>query len=118
MNDQDPLSQLFKDWQPQSPHQGDRFVQDTLRRIRKVRQESLWKRALIACTEFSETWLPSPGIGVSVAASVILLLAGFYWSDAIQQGKSLAALQWHEQLSNPLSKESLAGTYAQFTQKD
>ena len=118
MNHQDPLSELFRNWKPQSPYHGDQFVQDTIRQIRKVQQESIWQRGYIACTEFLEIWLPSPEIGMPIAVSLILLMIFFHWPHAVQQGKALAALQWHEQFSNPLTEESLAGTYTQLTRKD
>ena len=111
MNPNDPLSKLLRQWKPSNPSFSvERFTADTMRKIRlHPRKSSLESRI----QSIFEEWLPSPNILVPIAASLILFLAAFHWIDATQQTKNLVAFQWYEELSQPMAKASLAGTYAQ-----
>jgi hypothetical protein len=118
MKERDPLSQLLQNWQPKCPIDNQKFAYDVMRRIRQAKTEPFWKRAIATWSEVLDEWLPSPGILVPVAASLVLFLGVIQWTfKAEQQAKTLAALQWHEQVAKPLAKQSLAGTYVQLTRK-
>ena len=117
MNENDSLSRLFKTWQPKSPHLPEPFVQETVRRIRQSKSEPFWKRLANRWSETLSEWLPSPNMAIPVAASLIIFLGALQWNAGVHEAKTLAALQWHEELSQPLAKVSLTGTYAQLAQQ-
>lgn len=117
MNENDPLSRLLKNWQPQSPYGTEQIAQNVMRLIRQRQTEPLWKRLGIQWAEFLSDWLPSPNVLVPVAASIILFVGALQLTLGVREAKSLAALQWQEQLSNPLAKASLTGSYAQFVKQ-
>jgi hypothetical protein len=108
----DPLNDIFREWQPKSPHRSEDLVQDTLRKISQVPRESVWQRLEIFLEESFANWLPSPRVLLPVAASLVLLAMGLRWTEAGRLGESLAALQWRQELNQPLSKHSIAGAYA------
>ncbi|MBI4028320.1 MAG: hypothetical protein HY360_25270 [Verrucomicrobia bacterium] len=111
MNATDPFSKLLQGWRPSHPDPAaeSRFVEETMRRIRLAPPGMTWEDRL---TVFLEEWLPSPNAFLPVAASLVVLLAAFQWAEAVQRGKSLAALRWHQDLSQPTSKGTLSGSYA------
>ena len=111
MNPMDPLSRLLRQWKPSNPSfSAERFTADTMREIR-LRPKKSFPESWIQSV-FDE-WLPSPNVLVPVAAGVILLLTIFQWNGILQQTKNIVAFQWYEELSQPMAKVSLAGTYAQ-----
>ena len=112
MNSKDPLSKLLKSWQPRNPHPLPSFVSGTLREIRLSRAESPWVRFAGAWDEFLRTWMPAPRVFVPVAAAFVLLVAVFHWTIATEKARTVAAMKWQQELTQPLSTVSLTGTYA------
>lgn len=115
MNDSDLLSKLMKNWQPQSPHSTERFVQDTMRKIRLGKEEPALKRWTESFGELLSEWLPAPRILLPVAASIVILFGIVQGLGAIGQAKTVAALSWHEQLSHTRSNVSLTGAYSELS---
>ncbi len=113
MNPPDPLSKLLKNWQPVNPGSTERFVQDTMQRIHGEKAIPIWQRQWSLWTEILDDWLPSPNIWLPAAASFILLLTVIQWLEAEQRAKTMAAIQWRQELIQPLNRLSLTGTYAQ-----
>jgi len=114
MKNRDPLSDLLRNWQPQSPHRPEWLAQDTMRQIRHLPAKSFWREIL---TELLEQWLPAPRIWVPFSASVIMLFAIIQGNHAVEKAKALAAVKWQEQISQPLATRSLTGAYISSTQE-
>jgi p-aminobenzoyl-glutamate transporter AbgT len=117
MKERDPLSQLLQSWQPKCPIDNQKFAYEVMRRIRQTKKEPSWKRVMANWSEMIGDWLPAPEVVIPIAASLVLLIGVMQLEKVNQQAKQLAALQWHDQLSKPLAKESFAGIYTQLTKQ-
>ncbi len=109
----DPLSELFKKWQPIHPASRQDFVRDVMRRIRQEQIAPQGKGGWKGWGRILDEWLPSPAVLVPACAAVMLIVAAFQWNKAVKQAKEIAALQWHEEISKPFGKVSISGTIAQ-----
>jgi hypothetical protein len=105
---QDPLSRLLAKWRPEIPSSKDSFTEDVMRRI-EFEATPTYRKSLFE--SMAEKWLPSPNILLPIAATIILLVNLGYWKLADTQVKRFAALQWHQNLSNPASSLSLNGAF-------
>jgi hypothetical protein len=103
---QDPLSRLLSKWRPEIPSADPAFTDDVMRRI-EFEATPTYRKSFFE--SMAERWLPSPNILLPVAAALILLVNFGYWKLADTQVKRFAALQWHQNLSNPASSVSLNG---------
>jgi len=113
MNPSDPLENLLKSWTPQSPQDPPSFTRETMAHIRSLKKEPFLRKTLRIFDELSEDWLPSPGVLVPIAALLVLFVAVHQSQRGIENAKAVAALEWHEELSNPLAKTTLTGAYHQ-----
>ena len=113
MNSPDPLSKLLKNWRPSSPGSTEQFTQDTMRRIHQANEMPVWKGWSESWAWILNDWLPSPNIWLPAAASLILLLTAVQWLEAEQRAKTMAAIQWRQELIQPLNGLSFTGAYHQ-----
>ncbi len=108
----DPSIKLWKRWQPRNPYPTDVFVRETIQRLRQSQvhpqTKLIWNFEY--WSEVIKIWLPSPN--ALLAASFILLLGTLQWFEVSQKVKTLSAFQWQQELTQLLSKFSLAGSYS------
>lgn len=107
----DPLSKLLANWRPENPSSSTSFTEDVMMRI-ELEATPIYRKPLLEA--FIEKWLPSPNVLLPVAGAIILMVNFGYWKLADIQIKRLAAIQWHQNLSNPASQVSLNGAYPKF----
>ena len=108
----DPLSELFKKWQPPCPTPMQNMVRDVMRQIRQKQSAPSRSSARAGWGRILDEWLPSPAILAPACAMLMLLMAAFQWNKAQEQAKEIVALRWHEEISKPFGKMSISGTFA------
>jgi hypothetical protein len=104
---QDPLSKLLSKWRPENPDANISFADEVMIRIESEATHTYRKSLLEIVVE---KWLPSPNFLLPVAAAIIVVVNFAYWRAADIQVKRLAAIHWHQSLSNPNAPVSLNGT--------
>ena len=118
MNTRDPLDELLKKWEPQTPHSTAKFVNDTLRAIRLRETRPAWKIASDGWLErvdgWMSEWLPAPRVLMPVAAAAILMVTAFQWTSIDGHAEAVAALRWQQNMAQPMAGASLSGSYAGF----
>jgi hypothetical protein len=121
MNENHELSKLLGQWQPKNPHSLPKFVNDTVREIRRLDNRPWWKVWADSCSERADDltaeWLPSPRALVPVAAAAILLVSIVQWTKVESQEDQIAALRWQQNNSMPTEGASLTGVYANIMQE-
>lgn len=113
MNEKTPdaLSRLLRNWKPVPEGSTEQFVDETMRQLRRARATPVRSWLRYRLEGLLEEWLPSPSLLLPVTAALILIMGFQYWTEAIRMARTGAALTWHDDLSQPLAKNSLAGVY-------
>jgi hypothetical protein len=115
MKHPDPFEKLLQNWTPQNPHDISRYTRETMSLIRGSPKESLWERISVITEDFLNTWLPSPNVLLPIALGMVLFFAATASESSVEKVKNIAAIQWYDEITNPLAQNSLTGVFKQQT---
>lgn len=113
MNEKTPdaLARRLRNWKPEPEGSTEQFVGETMRQLRRAQTTPVRSWLRYRLEGLLEEWLPSPSVLLPVTAGLILIVGFQYWSEAVRMAETSAALTWHDELSQPLGRNSLAGLY-------